>query len=118
MLDVYADLTLLAARFGCHFELREFGELRRGVEEATHAQIAAKREELNTAFTVAEDCGEEELQRAATTAVALDTFVDRHQLGALAYYYEGAGDADYERIITSVIPGLDAPHRAGYTGSW
>ena len=106
MLDVYADLTLLAARFGCHFELREFGELRRGVEEATEAQIAAKREEFNTTFTVAEDCGEEELQRAATTAVALDTFVDRHQLGALAYYYEGAGDADYERIITSVIPGL------------
>lgn len=47
----------------------------------------------------------EELVRAARTSVALDKLVDAHQLGAMAYYYEGFRGNDYENIVTSVIAG-------------
>lgn len=106
MLDVYSDLTQLAATFGCHFELREFGEIRRGVLEATDGAVAAKREDFVATFAISEECTDYELDRAARTAVGIERFVAEHDLQALAYYYEGSGDPDYENLITAVIPGL------------
>ena len=43
-------------------------------------------------------CSSEELVRAARTSVALDKLVNVHQLGAMAYYYEGFCGNDYENI--------------------
>lgn len=106
MLDVYSDLTQQAIVFGNHFELLEFGTLRALREAVTEAEVVAKIEEFRSAFDVAEECEADELQRAARTSVALDKLVDRFQLGALAYYYEGDGDPAYQDIITSVIPGF------------
>ena len=37
--------------------------------------------------------------------MALDKLVSTHQLGSLAYYYEGWQGNDYEDIVTSVIAG-------------
>ena len=34
MLDVYSDITMLASAFGCHFELMEFGGLKKLFDEA------------------------------------------------------------------------------------
>ena len=106
MLDVYSDLTKLAATFGCHFELREFGEIKAGIEAATDDAVASKRRDFATTFAVSADCSEAELDRAARTAVGLEGFVAEHDLQALAYYYEGTGDAAYQNLITSVIPGF------------
>ena len=105
MLDVYSDLTQLAAAFGCHFELREFGELRAAREAAAPAEISRKVAEFHEVFTVSPDCEPAELERAAATSVALDAVIDGHDLHALAYYYEGSGDPAYEDIVTSLIPG-------------
>ena len=106
MLDVYTDVTRLAGALGCHFELVEFGELKSLRRGADPAAVAAKRREFAERFDVSRECEEAELARAAETAVALDALVRTHALDALAYYYEGAGDADAEDLVTSLIPGL------------
>ena len=40
---------------------------------------------------------------AARTSIALDKLVESHNLGSMAYYYEGWKGNDYENIVTSVI---------------
>ena len=105
MLDVYADLTRLAATTGCHFELIEFGALK-GTLTHESSSLTAKREEFATRFDVSPACEEAELDRAAKTAVALDRLVAKNRLDALAYYFEGDSDPEALDLITSVIPGL------------
>ena len=46
-----------------------------------------------------------ELERAAKTSVALDRLVKEHDLGSLAYYYMGSGNAENEDAISSIILG-------------
>lgn len=105
MLDVYTDLTRQAAVFGTHVELLEMCELHALRERVTDAEVAAKIGEFRAAFEVSPECEQAELERAARTSVALDRLVAAHELGAMAYYYEGAPGNDYERIVTSVIAG-------------
>jgi L-arabinose isomerase len=103
MLDVYSDLTQQSAAFGNHFELLEMCELIEHRKAATNEEVAAKISEFQKMFDVAEDCEATEVERAARTAVALDKLIASHDLGSLAYYYEGTGE--YENIVTSVIAG-------------
>ncbi|MCH2174263.1 MAG: L-fucose/L-arabinose isomerase family protein [Lentisphaeria bacterium] len=103
MLDVYSDMTQQSAIFGNHFELLEMCELYDFRKAVSSDEIQAKLEEFNNKFEVSKDCEESELQRAAQTAVALDKLVAKHELGSMAYYYEGSGE--YENIVTSVIAG-------------
>ncbi len=105
MLDVYTDLTQQAASFGTHIELLEMCALKRHRDEATDADIEAKIREFHSSFEVVDTCEKEEIIRAARTSVALDKLVEAHQLGALAYYYEGESGNEYENIVTSIIAG-------------
>lgn len=105
MLDVYTDLTKQAATFGTHIEMLEMCELKKYRDEATVAEVEAKIKEFNSTFEVLEACEQEELERAARTSVALDKLVEAHNLGSMAYYYEGESGNDYENIVTSVIAG-------------
>ncbi len=68
-------------------------------------QIPARVAYLREAFDVQSDCSETELERAARTSVALDLLVERRQLGSLAYYYQGTGNAENEDTISSIILG-------------
>ncbi len=106
MLDVYSDLTQQSAVFGNHFEIIEFGQLKHFRDEVSNEELQKKLSQFNHAFAVAADCEQEELERAAATSVALDKIVETYHLGSLAYYFEGVGDAAYENIVTSLIPGL------------
>ena len=105
MLDIYSDTTLQCATFGGHLEIVEVDELaalRRNVsDEEIAAPVALFREQ----FDVQDDCSQEELERAARTSVALDRLVAEHDLGSLAYYYMGTGNADNEDAISSIILG-------------
>lgn len=103
MLDVYTDLTRQSAVFGTHIEMLEMCELKRLRDTVTDEERQRKIGEFGRSFDISPECGEDELQRAAATSVALDRMVDSHRLGALAYYYEGEGV--YEDIATSVIAG-------------
>jgi L-arabinose isomerase len=105
MLDVYADITKHAITFGTHMEIVEMCEVKKYRDEVTEAEVNHKITEFNTAFDVLPECSVAEIDRAARTSIAMDKLVARHQLGSLAYYYEGENGNDYENIVTSVIAG-------------
>ncbi len=105
MLDIYSDLTQHAACFGTHIEHVEMCELKARWDETTGTQIDEKVKEIYSHFDVLPDCSSEDIREAARTACALDTMVESHDLGSLAYFYEGQPGNAYERIISSVIVG-------------
>lgn len=105
MLDVYSDITRHSAAFGTHMELLEMCELKKYRDEVTDAEVKNKVAEFYDAFDVSEECEESELERAAKTSIALDKLVAEHDLGSMAYYYEGESGNEYENIVTSVIAG-------------
>lgn len=106
MLDVYSDLAQQSAVFGNHFEIIEFGMLKKLREEVNDRETEEKITRFREDFRVSEECTSEEMDRAARTSVALDKLIREHRLGSMAYYYEGAGDPSYENIVTSLIPGF------------
>ncbi len=105
MLDVYTDVTKQSAVFGTHIEILEMCELKKYRDETTEAEVQAKINEFNKTFDVAPECELYEIERAAKTSVALDKLIENHNLGSMAYYYEGENGNDYENIVTSVIAG-------------
>ncbi len=105
MLDVYTDMTLQSSTFGTTIDLIEIDELADLRAAVTDDEARKKIDEFRIAFDVDRECEDAELDRAARTSVALDRLVDRHDLGSLAYYYEGSPGGANESIITSIIPG-------------
>jgi L-arabinose isomerase len=105
MLDIATDFTLVSGRFGLHLEMAEVDELTKLREEVTPEQVRAKLKEFAAFFKFDEDCATEELERAATTAVALDLFVANNHLNMLAYYYKGSGVPANENTMSSIILG-------------
>ncbi len=105
MYDVYSNMTNLSARLGVRFSVLEVDELVAYAGQISDDDRERKYHELREVMDIDASCPPEELTRAATTAVALDRLAQRHGLGALAYYYEGAPDSDHENAMTSVIMG-------------
>lgn len=105
MLDVYTDITKQSAVFGTHFEMLEMCELKALRDEVTHQEVEDKIAEFHALFKVDKACESNEIIRAAHTSVALDKLIYKHNLGSLAYYYEGNSGNEYENIVTSVIAG-------------
>jgi L-arabinose isomerase len=105
MLDVYSDLTQQSVVFGNHFEEVEMCELHKLREAVTPAQVEAKIAQFRREFEVSPECEQSEILRAAKTSCALDTLVKNHDLGSLAYYYEGEDGHPYRDIVTSIIAG-------------
>jgi L-arabinose isomerase len=105
MLDVYTDTMLQSAVFGTHLELLEMCELKACRDAVTSTALAGKLREFSEKFDVSPQCETAELERAARTAVALDSLIEKRRLGSLAYYYEGHPGNEYENIVTSLIPG-------------
>jgi L-arabinose isomerase len=105
MLDIMTDVTQVSIAFGAHAEIVEVDELSAMAAEVTDAEIDRRVSEFQASFDVQADCVQEELRRAARTSVALDAFVERHQLDAMAYYYKGSGVAANEDTMSSIILG-------------
>jgi L-arabinose isomerase len=105
MLDVASDLTQHCATFGGHMEIMEVDELAAFRREVTASQVAGRVTEFQQTFEFGPDCVPAELERAARTSVALDRLVGEHDLGSLAYYYKGTGNAENEDAIGSIILG-------------
>ncbi|MDA3854166.1 MAG: L-fucose/L-arabinose isomerase family protein [Bacteroidales bacterium] len=105
MLDVYTDITKQSYTFGTHIELLEMCELKKYRESVTAQELVEKLDEFDDKFDIADECEQSELERAAYTAVALDKLIEAHDLGAMAYYYEGESGNEYENMVTSLIAG-------------
>jgi L-arabinose isomerase len=105
MLDIMTDLTLVSITFGSHLEILEVDELTALAAEAGESDVARRVDEFRESLDVQPDCTEGELARAARTSVALDALVARYDLGALAYYYKGSGNAPNEDTMSSIILG-------------
>jgi L-arabinose isomerase len=105
MLDVYSDLTQHSAVFGNHFELLEMDELCALHATVTESEVQAKLDQFRSTFDVSPQCESAELERAGRTSCALDALVAKHQLGSLAYYYEGEEGSAHRDLATSVIAG-------------
>jgi L-arabinose isomerase len=105
MLDIMTDVTLVSIVFGSHVELVEVDELSALAAEVNESALVRRVADFYESFDVQPDCREEELRRAARTSVALDAFVARHELSALAYYYKGSGNAANEDTMSSIILG-------------
>ncbi|MDR1492263.1 MAG: L-fucose/L-arabinose isomerase family protein [Planctomycetaceae bacterium] len=105
MLDIYSSLTNLSAQFGVHFEILEMCELKENLANVSSDELNAKIRDVHELFDVQSDCPDAEIQRAAKTSVALDRLVKTHDLGAMAYFFNGTGDDSYVDLIASVIVG-------------
>lgn len=105
MLDIYSDLTLQCATFGGHVEVIEVDELSALKEQVGDWEVVAMLAEFDSIFDIQSDCSEEELRRAAKTAVALNKLVEQHDLGSMAYYHKGTGNSLNEDAMSSVILG-------------
>lgn len=105
MLDIVTDLTQVSIAFGTHIELLEVDELSALRADVSEDSVARRTREFGEAFDVQKDCPAEELRRAARTSVALDAFVDKHNLQAMAYYYQGSGNPANEDAMSSIILG-------------
>lgn len=113
MLDVATDITQVCITFGTHAEMLEVDELSGLRASVSEEEAAARVEYFRSHFDVQLDCPESELIRAARTSVALDRFVDMHDLQSLAYYYKGSGNEANEDTMSSIILGtslLTAQH--------
>jgi L-arabinose isomerase len=105
MLDIYSNLTLHCATFGGHIEIIEVDELSGIRQEVSEIETNERVDYFKTVFDVQPDCSPDELKRAAKTSVALDSLVDKHKLGSLAYYHKGMGNSVNEDAMSSVILG-------------
>ena len=105
MLDIYTDLTQQCACFGGHMEIIEVDELAALRRDVTEGEITSRVADFTMTFEVQDDCSQSELERAARTSVALDRLVAIHDLGSMAYYYMGTGNAENEDAISSIILG-------------
>jgi L-arabinose isomerase len=105
MLDVYTDVTRLSIVFGTHFEMLEMCELNTYRKEVSSSQVSQRVQQFGEEFVISPECEQAELERAAKTSCALDLLVEKNNLGAMAYYYEGAPGNEYENIVTSLIAG-------------
>jgi L-arabinose isomerase len=105
MLDIYSDMALQSAAFGTVIEVLEIDELALIRTELEDADVTAAMKRIEKEFDIQSDCPTDELQRAARTAAALFKLVERHGLGAMAYYYESTPGTAHEDVISSVILG-------------
>lgn len=105
MLDIATDLAQVSGRFGLHVEILEVDELSAIRRDLANDTIDRKMLEFRQFFTIEVDCPEEELRRAAQTAVALDEIVETHDLNLMAYYYKGTGVPENENTMSSIILG-------------
>lgn len=113
MYDMNSDPTAFTTAFGAHVRMLEMCDLAKRVREATGAEVAEKLADIRSLFTIADPfidpvtrpIRQEDLEWAARVAVGMDKLVEDFDLTAMAYYYRGWDDNEYERIGSNMVLG-------------
>lgn len=113
MYDMHADPTAISAAFGVHVPLLEVDDVLKVSQSVTEDEIKNKTEVILSNFDTPDPVSDpitmrltdEDLRKAAKTAVALDKFVEEYHLDGLAYYYNGRNDSEHQNIVSSFIVG-------------
>jgi L-arabinose isomerase len=105
MLDIATDLTAVGHVFGTHVEQLEVDELSQIRLDVSDKEVRQQVEVFRGAFDIQEGCSVVELERAARTSIALEQFINKYSLGALAYYYKGSGSEMNEDTMRTIILG-------------
>lgn len=122
MLDMQTDHTALTAAFGCHIVQTEPDGLMRHFRKVSGADAEAKKKQILEVFDTPDPKSDpitrkltpEDLDMAARVAVALERFVDEHELDGLAYYYEAEADSPMRQLVTNLIVGNSLLTAAGF----
>ncbi len=122
MLDMHTDQTALTAAFGCHIVQTEADGLLRHWRQASAEDLSVKKRQILEVFDTPDPVSDPvtarltpaDLEAAARAAVALDRFVDEHDLDGLAYYYEGEPDSPLRTVVTNLIVGNSLLTAAGF----
>jgi L-arabinose isomerase len=122
MLDMQTDQTALTAAFGCHIVQTEADDLLRFSRDIGDHEIERKCAAILDLFDTPDPVADplttkltpEHLRNAAFAAVALDRFVNHHQLDGLAYYYEGEAGSPLRALVTNLIVGNSLLTAAGF----
>jgi L-arabinose isomerase len=122
MLDMQTDHTALTAAFGCHVVQTEPDELLRHLNNVTDRDAEAMKVRVLDLFDTPDPKSDpitrkltaEDLDMAARVAVALERFVDEHELDGLAYYYEATPDSPMRRLVTNLVVGNSLLTAAGF----
>ena len=122
MLDLCSDFAMVSAQAGIHVKVLEMCDLDRHLQNVTHGEIAEKRTEIQSFFTISDDNAadplakkptEEQLNWSAKVAIAQEKMVTEFDLDALAYYYHGAAGGHYENVQGGFIVGHSLLTAAG-----
>ena len=105
MLDIATDLVAVSNVFGVHVEQLEVDELSGLRTETTETTIHHHSAIIRETFDIEEDCPDHEVERSARTFAALEQMAAKYSLGAIAYYYKGAGAEPNEDTMSSIILG-------------
>ena len=106
MLDIYSDITQQCATFGGHIEIIEVDELAALRRDVTAAQIAGRASRISIESSTCSPIARRRNWNARRAPRWRWTGWWRNMtLGSLAYYYMGAGNAENEDAISSIILG-------------
>ena len=122
MLDMQTDQAALTGAFGCHIVQTEAEDLLRHWQAASEGDVEAKQREVLDIFETPDPGSDPlttkltagDLYTAARAAVALERFVDEHELDGLAYYYEGEPESLTRKVVTNLIVGNSLLTAAGF----
>jgi L-arabinose isomerase len=122
MLDMQTDQAALTAAFGCHVVQTEAGDLTQHWLGVSDRDLEARQRQILEIFDTPEPISDPvttkllpaDLETAARASLALDRFVDQHELDGLAYYYEGEPDSLTRKIVTNLIVGNSLLTAAGF----
>jgi len=113
MLDMNADPTAFDAAFGMHIDMLEMCDLKKRVDSASAAEVAAMKARIEEflwfpepgADKIAGPVTPEALDWSARVAVGLEKLAADFGLDGLAHYYRGVDGNEYGQLIAGIIVG-------------
>lgn len=115
MLDLYSDFTQLTGQAGIHIDVLEMCDLKSCYDKVTDKDVAEERRRISELFEISGDSPadplakkptEAQLDWSAKVAAAERKLVEKYSLGALAYYYHGMDNSEYEQLQKGFIVGF------------